>query len=149
MACIGLIAADHPINRKADHMLIADDVVMGFETKADADQLREGLAERMRELNLELHSGTTQLLEFGPFPVQNRRQRGERTPEQFDKPPCSPAGEAVLDASSPTVGELKRHYQSHGYKSSGMPHSQRAAEQSIAFVRDSGIVWQQIVLHSS
>jgi len=35
----------------------ADDIVVGFQTKADAEQFRDGLAERMGKFNLELHPG--------------------------------------------------------------------------------------------
>ena len=62
----------------------ADDIVVGFQTKADAEQFRDELAERMRKFNLELHPVKTRLLEFGPFAVQNRQRRGEGKPETFD-----------------------------------------------------------------
>jgi RNA-directed DNA polymerase len=62
----------------------ADDIVVGFRDKADADQFRAELTERMRKFHLELHPEKTRLLEFGPFAIQNRQRRGEGKPETFD-----------------------------------------------------------------
>src|SRR5271165_1941081 len=62
----------------------ADDIVVGFRDKADADQFRAELTERMKKFNLELHPEKTRLLEFGPFAIQNRQRRGEGKPETFN-----------------------------------------------------------------
>jgi len=62
----------------------ADDIVVGFNSQADADQFRTELSERMRKFNLELHPEKTRLLEFGPFAINNRQRRGEGKPETFN-----------------------------------------------------------------
>src|SRR6202022_865721 len=62
----------------------ADDIVVGFHSKADAEQFRAELTERIRKFNLELHPEKTRLLEFGPFAIQNRQRRGEGKPESFN-----------------------------------------------------------------
>jgi group II intron reverse transcriptase/maturase len=62
----------------------ADDIVVGFKNKADADRFWAELAERMRKFNLELHPEKTRLLEFGPFAMDNRQRRGEGKPETFN-----------------------------------------------------------------
>ena len=62
----------------------ADDIVLGFQVKSDADQFRAELAERMRKFNLELHPEKTRLLEFGPYAIDNRQRRGEGKPETFN-----------------------------------------------------------------
>jgi len=62
----------------------ADDIVVGFRDKADADQFRAELTERMKKFNLELHPEKTRLLEFGPFAIDNRQRRGEGKPETFN-----------------------------------------------------------------
>ena len=62
----------------------ADDIVVGFQSKADAEQFRAELTERMRKFNLELHPEKTRLLEFGPFAIDNRQRRGEGKPETFN-----------------------------------------------------------------
>src|SRR6266513_400065 len=62
----------------------ADDIVVGFQSKADAEQFRAELTERMRKFHLELHPEKTRLLEFGPFAINNRQRRGEGKPETFN-----------------------------------------------------------------
>jgi group II intron reverse transcriptase/maturase len=62
----------------------ADDIVVGFQEKSDAKQFWAELTERMRKFDLELHPEKTRLLEFGPFAVKNRKQRGEGKPETFN-----------------------------------------------------------------
>src|SRR5437762_388554 len=62
----------------------ADDVVIGFQSKAEAEQFRAELTERMQKFNLELHPEKTRLLEFGPFAINNRQRRGEGKPETFN-----------------------------------------------------------------
>src|SRR5208283_1223145 len=61
----------------------ADDIVVGFNSKADADPFRAELAERMKKFNLELHPEKTRLLEFGPYAIDQREWRGEGKPETF------------------------------------------------------------------
>jgi group II intron reverse transcriptase/maturase len=62
----------------------ADDIVVGFQTKADAVRFWAELIERMRKFSLELHPEKTRLLEFGPVAAENRKKRGEGKPETFN-----------------------------------------------------------------
>src|SRR6202049_391250 len=62
----------------------ADDIVAGFHSKADADQFRTELTERLKKFHLELHPVKTRLLEFGPHAIDQRRWRGEGKPETFN-----------------------------------------------------------------
>jgi RNA-directed DNA polymerase len=62
----------------------ADDIVLGFQEKSEADQFRAELTERMRKFNLELHPEKTRLLEFGPYAIDSREWRGEGKPETFN-----------------------------------------------------------------
>jgi len=62
----------------------ADDIVLGFQVKSDAERFRAELEERMKKFSLELHPQKTRLLEFGPFAINNRRRRGEGKPETFN-----------------------------------------------------------------
>jgi RNA-directed DNA polymerase len=76
-------------HRKRSHgevivVRFADDIVLGFQEKSDADQFRAELTERMRKFNLELHPEKTRLLEFGPYAIDQRRWRGEGKPETFN-----------------------------------------------------------------
>jgi RNA-directed DNA polymerase len=62
----------------------ADDIVVGFNSQADADQFRAELTERMKKFQLELHPEKTRLLEFGPYAIDQRQWRGEGKPETFN-----------------------------------------------------------------
>jgi hypothetical protein len=62
----------------------ADDVVVGFQSKLDAERFWKELVERFRKFGLELHPEKTRLLEFGPFAAENRRKRGQGKPETFN-----------------------------------------------------------------
>jgi hypothetical protein len=62
----------------------ADDAVLGFEHRMEAEAFLEQLRERMRKFGLELHAEKTRLIEFGRFAEGNRKRRGEGKPETFD-----------------------------------------------------------------
>jgi RNA-directed DNA polymerase len=62
----------------------ADDIVLGFQHRSDAERFWKELIERLKKFRLELHPEKTRLLEFGQFAAENRRQRGEGKPETFD-----------------------------------------------------------------
>ena len=62
----------------------ADDVVVGFEHRADAERFLEEWKERLQKFGLELHPDKTRLIEFGRQAAENRKQRGEGKPEVFD-----------------------------------------------------------------
>jgi group II intron reverse transcriptase/maturase len=62
----------------------ADDFVMGFQHRGEAERFLEALRERLRQFGLELHSEKTRLIEFGRFAASNRKQRGEGKPETFN-----------------------------------------------------------------
>jgi RNA-directed DNA polymerase len=61
----------------------ADDVVLGFRYRTDAERFLHDFQERLVKFGLELHSDKTRLIEFGRFAVRNRKQRGEGKPETF------------------------------------------------------------------
>jgi group II intron reverse transcriptase/maturase len=62
----------------------ADDVVMGFQHRAEAERFLEELKVRLAEHGLELHPDKTRLLEFGRFALANHAERGEGKPETFE-----------------------------------------------------------------
>lgn len=62
----------------------ADDFVIGFEHRAEAEACLEELRARFARFGLKLHDGKTRLIEFGRFAASNRRGRGEKRPETFD-----------------------------------------------------------------
>ena len=51
----------------------ADDFVVGFEHRDDAERFLADLRERFAKFGLELHAGKTRLIEFGRFAAQRRR----------------------------------------------------------------------------
>jgi RNA-directed DNA polymerase len=61
----------------------ADDLVVGFEHRTDAEQFLREFQDRLAKFGLELHTDKTRLIEFGRFAVRNRKQRGEGKPETF------------------------------------------------------------------
>jgi len=61
----------------------ADDIVLGFQHRAEAERFRRELGERFATFHLELHPEKTRLIEFGPFAAQHRQRRGEGKPETF------------------------------------------------------------------
>ena len=62
----------------------ADDNVLGFQRRTEADRFLEDLRERLRKFGLELHPDKTRRIEFGQFAERNRNRRGEGKPETFD-----------------------------------------------------------------
>jgi len=62
----------------------ADDAVMGFQYRHEAERFLAALRERFAEYGLELHNEKTRLIEFGRFAESNRAKRGEGKPETFD-----------------------------------------------------------------
>jgi RNA-directed DNA polymerase len=62
----------------------ADDFIVGFEHRDDADRFWRELRERMGQFNLELHPEKTRLIEFGRFAVERRKRRAQGKPETFD-----------------------------------------------------------------
>src|SRR6204780_4490979 len=61
----------------------ADDLVVGFESRAEAERFLEEFRERLAKFGLELHPEKTRLIEFGRFAAPNREKRGEGKPETF------------------------------------------------------------------
>jgi group II intron reverse transcriptase/maturase len=62
----------------------ADDFVMGFQHRHEAERFLVELRDRFAKFGLELHPDKTRLIEFGRFAARDRRARGESKPETFD-----------------------------------------------------------------
>ena len=62
----------------------ADDFVVGFEHRHEAEQFLAELRERFAKFGLTLHPDKTRLIEFGRFADHNRRGRGDGKPETFN-----------------------------------------------------------------
>jgi group II intron reverse transcriptase/maturase len=61
----------------------ADDLVVGFEHRTEAEQFLSEFKERLAKFGLELHGEKTRLIEFGRHAEASRQQRGEGKPETF------------------------------------------------------------------
>ena len=61
----------------------ADDLVVGFQHRADAERFLGAFRDRLVKFGLELSAEKTRLIRFGRFAALNRRERGEGKPETF------------------------------------------------------------------
>jgi RNA-directed DNA polymerase len=61
----------------------ADDAVVGFEYREDAERFHAELRGRLAKFNLELAAEKTRLIEFGRFAARDRERRGLGKPETF------------------------------------------------------------------
>jgi group II intron reverse transcriptase/maturase len=62
----------------------ADDFVMGFEHRHEAERCLEALRERLGDFGLELHPDKTRLIEFGRHTIEGGRGGGPGKPGTFD-----------------------------------------------------------------
>ena len=62
----------------------ADDIVVGFQHKRDAERYLCDLRDRLTPFRSQPPPDKTRLVEFGRFAMMNRRQRGVGKPETFD-----------------------------------------------------------------
>jgi RNA-directed DNA polymerase len=61
----------------------ADDFVVCFQFKQDAELFRQEVSKRLGKFSLEVEPTKTRVMEFGRYAVQNAKRRGERA-ETFD-----------------------------------------------------------------
>ena len=73
-------------NARGDMIIVrfADDFVVCFEHRAEAERFKEVLTERLKKINLELQGEKTRLIEFGRYATVARERRGEGKPETFN-----------------------------------------------------------------
>jgi RNA-directed DNA polymerase len=62
----------------------ADDFLVGFQYRREANEFLEDLRERFAKFGLEISSEKTRLIEFGRFAEINRSEHGKGRPETFD-----------------------------------------------------------------
>lgn len=62
----------------------ADDFIVGFQHREEAEQYLTEVDNRFARFGLELHCHKTRLIEFGRFAAERRKHRGEQKPETFD-----------------------------------------------------------------
>jgi RNA-directed DNA polymerase len=71
---------------KGDMIIVryADDQIVGFQHRGDAERFLNDLKERLAAFALSLHPEKTRLIEFGRYAVERRAGRGQGKPETFD-----------------------------------------------------------------
>jgi RNA-directed DNA polymerase len=62
----------------------ADDAVLGFQHRKEAERFLEQLRERLGKFGLGLHPEKTRLIEFGRYAAERRRAHGKGKPETFN-----------------------------------------------------------------
>lgn len=62
----------------------ADDFVVGFQHRSDAERFHKELVERFAKFKLKLHPEKTRVIEFGYHAANNRKRRGQGKPETFN-----------------------------------------------------------------
>jgi len=62
----------------------ADDIVMGFQHKREAERFMADMRQRLEKFALSLHPEKTRLIEFGRFAAKDRASRGLGKPETFN-----------------------------------------------------------------
>jgi RNA-directed DNA polymerase len=70
---------------KGDVIIVryADDAVLGFQHRDEAERFLAELRERLAKFGLELHPEKTRLIEFGRYATERRKKRGKGKPETF------------------------------------------------------------------
>jgi RNA-directed DNA polymerase len=61
----------------------ADDTVVGFQHRSDAERFLDELRQRLRRFGLELHPQKTRIIEFGRLAARKRKARNLGKPETF------------------------------------------------------------------
>jgi RNA-directed DNA polymerase len=71
---------------KGDMIIVryADDQIVGFQHRSDAERFLNDLKERLAAFALSLHPEKTRLIEFGRYAAERREGRGQGKPETFD-----------------------------------------------------------------
>lgn len=62
----------------------ADDMILCFSYKSEAENIYRLLKQRLKQLGLEYAEDKTRLIEFGRFAEENRKKQGKGKPETFD-----------------------------------------------------------------
>ena len=62
----------------------ADDFVVGFQLRRDAERFLDELTDRLRKFKLELHADKTRLIEFGRLASADRKRGGRGKPATFE-----------------------------------------------------------------
>ena len=87
----------------------ADDTIVSFQHRQDAERFLIDLKERLAKFALSLHPEKTRLLEFGRYAAGRRAERGQGKPETFDFL-------GFTHYCSTSSGRSRRHYDGSGIR---------------------------------
>jgi hypothetical protein len=89
---------------------LADDFIVGFEYRPEAEQFLAELRERFAKFGLDLHPDTTRIIEFGRYAERDRGSRGDGKPATFN----FLASGTVAENAQATLVELMSQYVKDG-----------------------------------
>jgi len=69
---------------EAHEIRFADDAILCFEHKGDAEKVLSVLPKRFEKYGLTLHPEKTRLIEFGRYAARSARKQGNKKPQTFD-----------------------------------------------------------------
>src|SRR5437879_652095 len=97
----------------------ADDAVLGFQHRKEAEQFLEQLRERLGKFGLELHPEKTRLIEFGRYAAERRKKTWQRKtgdlhffrfhPHMWDEPEGEPLPDPTRDHREAHGGQAERN----------------------------------------
>ena len=153
-------------------VVYADDFVVCFQYKEEAERFYEALKKRLEHFGLKIEEDKTRLIEFGRFAEGNRRGRGEGKPETFDflgfthycssakggwfrvkrktskkkfAKACRSFNKKIRDMRTNTLEYIFAKVNQMGHTILMVTHSTKAASRAsrVMFIRD-GVVFHQI-----
>ena len=71
---------------EAHEIRFADDAILCFQYREDAEKVENVLSKRFAKYGLTLHPEKTRLLEFGRYAEENAKRQGKKKPGTFDFP---------------------------------------------------------------
>lgn len=114
-AAVALWAHDWRMRNARGDVIVgryADDIVLGFEHRAEAEQFQGEVSARVATFALTLHADKTRLLEFGRFAVRTCGRRGQGKPATVDflgfTPICGQGAQARLIVRRRTMPKRRR-----------------------------------------
>ena len=84
----------------------ADDLVVGFQHRTEAERFLKEFRERLAKFGLELHPDKTRLIEFGRFAARDRKTAGRGKTRDLHVPGLHPLLWATPKSETFTVGRI-------------------------------------------
>jgi len=117
----------------------ADDLVVGFERRDEAERFLKEFGERLAKFGLELHPEKTRRIEFGPNAARDRRARREGKPESFTRlfpDPKTDGAEAIRGETADPQADAAQSHARAGTEGRGVVGA--CAERALPILRRTG-----------